>query len=409
MMNNNLIRKLFLFTLLFTAISGTSYSKDKIKELQELLDPMLTSAHCTVSAQVVSADKYDLLYSYNPQEKMIPASITKLITSTTALQVLGSGYAFKTIVYTDDNNLSDGVINGNIYIKGFGDPDLYSNDIMVLAKGLSEKNITEITGNIIYDESFLDNNHYGLADYYQNDTKKRDWPYVTALTLDKNSSGGNPALNAAGVLKSDLESLNIKMNAIVISGITPSAAKQVSEVSHGIFTVLTNMNKVSDNLSAITIYKVIGAKYKGVPGTLEKGTEAVQDFLTSIGNPRNIFEILEGSGLTRKNTVTSDLYMRMLKYIYDDEKVFDFLYQTLPVGGKDGTLAHRMIGTEAEGNVHAKTGTLNSVTALAGFAVTRDNELLIFYINMNGFGGGNGPYRNMQDAFCAYLCAFSRK
>lgn len=394
--------------LIFVFMSTSLYSKDKLKDLQDNIDPIVKAANCTVSVQVVSADKYDVLYSYNPQEKMIPASITKLVTSITALQVLGSGYMFKTIVYTDDNNLSDGVINGNVYIKGFGDPDLYSNDINVLAKGFTDKNITEITGNIIYDESFFDNNHYGLADYYQNDTKKRDWPYITALTLDKNR-GTNPALNAAAVLKADLEALGVVMNSIVISGKTPAGAKQVSEVSHSIFDVMTNMNKISDNLSAITMYKVIGAKYKGAPGTLDKGTEAVNEFLTSIGNPRSNFDILEGSGLTRKNTVTSDLYITMLKYIYDDQKTFDFLYQTLPIGGKDGTLEHRMIGTEAEGNVHAKTGTLNSVSALAGFAVSRDSELLIFYIDMNGFGGGSAGVRKLQDAVCAYLCAFSRK
>ena len=401
-------KKIILVTLI-AFIFSSAIAKDKIKELQDNIDPIVKAANCTVSVQVVSADKYDLLYSYHPQEKMIPASITKLITSITALQVLGSGYNFKTIVYTDDNNLSDGVINGNIYIKGFGDPDLYSADIGWLAKGISEKKITEVTGNVIFDESFLDNNHYGLADYYQNDTKKRDWPYITALTLNKNSGGYDPASTAAEQLKVDLESMSIKIDGIVVSGKAPAGAKQLSEFSHTILDVLTNMNKISDNLSAITVFKVIGAKYKGEPGTLDKGEQAVNEFLTSIGTPRTIFEILEGSGLTRKNTVTSDLYIALLKYIYDDEKTFDFLYQTLPIGGKDGTLAHRMIGTEAEGNVHAKTGTLNSVSALAGFAVSRDNELLIFYINMNGFGGGSNNVRKMQDDICAYLCAFTRK
>ncbi len=95
--------------------------------------------------------------------------------------------------------------------------------------------------------------------------------------------------------------------------------------------------------------------------------------------------------------------------MYDDTKSFDYFYSTLPIAGKDGTLRNRMIGTEAENNVHAKTGTLNSVSALSGYAVSRDSELLIFYIVMNGFGGGANEVRYKQDQICELLCQFSRK
>lgn len=97
---------------------------------------------------------------------MIPASITKLITAAVAIDVLGINFDFKTVVYTDDSDIKDGVINGNVYLKGFGDPDLNSSDITYLAKEVVSKGIKEITGNIIYDESYLDDNHYGLANFY---------------------------------------------------------------------------------------------------------------------------------------------------------------------------------------------------------------------------------------------------
>ena len=68
-----------------------------------------------------------------------------------------------------------------------------------------------------------------------------------------------------------------------------------------------------------------------------------------------------------------------------------------------------MIGTEAEGNVYAKTGTLNSVSTLSGYAVSRDNEVMIFYIAMNGFKRGNTSfYRQRQDDICEIICQFSR-
>jgi len=402
--------KYFSILLIVTSLSfAKDRGKDRLREFQTRMDSIVSTVNCSVSIQVVSASKYDLLYSYKPETKMIPASITKVITAATAFYMLGVNYEFKTIVYTDDNNLGDGVVNGNIYLKGYGDPDLSSWDVSVLAKQIAGKNIRQITGNIIYDDSFLDNEHYGLANYYNADTKIAYWPYVCALSLDKNKGSSNPAYSAANVLLSSLSAGNVKVDGIIVAGTTPDIAKEITRVSRPIFDVLANMNKVSDNQSAITVFKVVGANYKTPPGTLKNGSDAVTEFLGTIGVSRKNYEILEGSGLTRYNYVTSDLYIQLLKYMYDDEKNFDYFYSTLPVGGVDGTLRDRMVNTEAEKNIHAKTGTINGVSTLAGYAISRDNELIIFYIAMNGFGSNNKPYRKKQDEICDIICKFSRK
>jgi serine-type D-Ala-D-Ala carboxypeptidase/endopeptidase (penicillin-binding protein 4) len=405
-------RKLLKYLSIVLIITSLSFAKDreadKLKIFQNKIDSIVATVNCSVSIQIASASKYDLLYSYKPEEKMIPASITKVITSTTALNLLGVNYQFKTIIYTDDNNLNDGVINGNLYIKGYGDPDLSSYDIVLLAKQIYGKNIKEITGNIIYDDSFLDGEHYGLANYYNSDTKIAYWPYICALSLDKNK-GSNPAYSAAKLLSDELTSQSVKLDGIIVAGITPDIAKEITKVSRSIFDVLANMNKISDNHSAITVFKVIGANYKSPPGTLKSGSDAVVDFLTSIGVSRKNYEILEGSGLTRYNFVTSDLYIQLLKYMFDDVKNFDYFYATLPIGGIDGTLKDRMIGTEAEKNVHAKTGTINGVSTLTGYAISRDNEPIIFYIAMNGCGNNSKPYRKKQDDICDLICQFTRK
>lgn len=400
---------LIIAVFLLTVFAEDAHSRDKVEELGATIDSIANSINCRVSVQVASADKYDLLYTLNPQEYMIPASITKLVTAAVAIDVLGINFDFKTKVYSDDSNISDGVVNGNLYLKGFGDPDLNSNDISYLAKQVYEKGIREITGNVIYDESYLDDNHYGLADYYAGDTQRGYWPYVSALNLNKNPGQYDPAASAGEMLLSELISAGITAQGITVSGETPKAAKQISEVSHSLYEVISYMNKTSDNHSAITVFKVVGAEYKSPPGSLEKGEAAAIDFLTQIGNPRGNFDIVEGSGLSRFNKVNSDLYIRMLKYMYDDVKSFDYFYASLAIAGVDGTLRNRMVGTEAEKNVHAKTGTLNSVSTLAGYAVTRDLELVIFYIAMNGFGGGHNGARYRQDLICEALCRFTRK
>ncbi|MEO6695436.1 MAG: D-alanyl-D-alanine carboxypeptidase, partial [Ignavibacteria bacterium] len=391
----HLIFILSLFTLAINFSPG--YSLSKLEELSARLDSIVGTLQCNVSVQVASADKYDLLYQHNPQLKMIPASITKLVTASTAIDVLGINHEFKTVAFTDDNDYKDGIIDGNLYLKGYGDPDLNSGDIVYLAKLISEKNITLIKGNIIFDESYFDDQHYGIANYYSGDTHQNYWPYISSINLNKNGGGYDPAASAANLLYENLISINVRVEGIVISGVTPSELREIAYVSHSLFEVLARMNKESDNHSAITVFKVIGAKYDSPPGTINKGESAVVNFLTSIGNPRNIFEILEGSGLSRYNVVNSDLYVRLLKYMYDDVKTFDTFYGSLAIAGKDGTLKNRMIGTEAENNVHGKTGTLNSVSALTGYAVTRDSELLIFYIDMNGFGNSANSIRYKQD------------
>ena len=413
MKTRKFVKMFFLFLHIFISISVMNlsgvYAGDKKAELAESINQIISDVSCKISIQIASADKYDLLYEYQPDQKMIPASITKLITAAVAFKELGLSYDFKTIIYTDDSNINDGVVNGNIYLKGYGDPDLNSSDVSLLAKNISDKNITEITGNIIYDESFFDDEHYGIAGQYKDDTQKNYWPYISALNFNKNGGGLDPAANAAEYLSGELVSRNIKVEGIVISGITPKAAKEIAEVTHSFFNVISQMNKESDNQSAISVFKTVGAKYYDPPGTLSKGEDAVVNFLTSIGNPRNNFEIVEGSGLSRYNYVNSDLYVRLLKYMYDEDKTFDYFYSSLSIAGIDGTLRNRMIGTEAEKNIHAKTGTLNSVSSLCGYAVSRDNELLIFYISMNGFGSSANGVRYKQDQICEALCKFTRQ
>lgn len=409
MVNRKLFNAVLLIVLWVSGIASAQ-PKDRIAELKENIDAIVKSVNCEVSVQVASATKYDLLYEYQSGKKMIPASISKVVTSAIALQYLGAGYEFKTVLYTDDVNISDGVINGNLYIKGYGDPEFDTADLYALIKKFYAKNISEITGNIIYDDSYLDDENFGLANYYSGDTKLQYWPFVNSLSYNKNASRVNPSSEIAATIQTEFTSKNIKLGGIVIPGTAPESGKEIARISHSISEVLANMNKPSDNHSAITIFKVVGAVFNRPPGTLKKGTDAVIDLFSNIGISRSEYEFLEGSGLTRFNFATSNVYIQLLKYLFDSENVFDIFYKSLPTAGLDGTLKKRMKGTEAEQNVHAKTGSINGVSTLTGYAVSRDNELLIFYVAMNGFKGGNWePYREKQDLICEKLCQFSRK
>ncbi|MCX7833384.1 MAG: D-alanyl-D-alanine carboxypeptidase/D-alanyl-D-alanine-endopeptidase [Ignavibacteria bacterium] len=402
-------RNIVLFFIVFLFYVTNVYSQVSLQQLRDEIDNTVKGFDCETSISIVSASKNDVLYQYNPDAKMIPASVTKLITSAAALIKLGLSYNFKTIIFTDDNNINDGVINGNIYLKGYGDPDLSSEDLTQMAEKVAKLNIRKITGNLIYDESFLDDNYYSLSGIYVSDTDPMYWPYVSGLSIDKNKGTKNPAFYAASYLIKELNTLNIEFSGIIVPGSTPESLKVLVKFLRPISEVISNMNKPSDNQSAITVYKVLGAEIKSPPGSLKKGTEVIIDFFNSIGISRDSYEILEGSGLTRYNMVTSGAITKLLKYMYDQIDIFDTFLNSLAIAGVDGTLANRMKNTEAEHNVYAKTGTLNYVSTLAGYAISRDNELMIFYIAMNGFKKDKTAYyRKKQDRFCELICKFSR-
>lgn len=408
--NTSLLKAALIFAVLF--IYQFTYSQkipqDKIDELAGKLDSIclpLKNAGIKVSCKVMHADFNKVLYELDPDLGMIPASITKIVVGVTAYAKLGANYQIPTVVYTDDSNIKDGSIDGNLYIKGFGDPDLNSGDIQVLAEEINKKGIKQITGNIVADESYFDNVYKTLSGVYKGDTGPSYWPYVSALCLDKTYG----AMSTGNLLSSDLTALGISVQGTVITGTTPGGAKEVVQISHSIYDVLSYMLKESDNHSAITIFKLLGAKYKNQPASLEDAQEVVSSFLTELGVDRYSYEILEGSGLTRYNKVNAEMYMKMLKYMYDDRFTFDYFMNSLSIAGKDGTLRKRMIGTEAEGNVYAKTGTINSVSALSGYVIDKDSEILMFYVVMNGFGGNATEMRAAQDDVCILLSQFSRK
>src|SRR5688572_1952371 len=105
-----------LTVLLFIGLEGGVYSQgkippDKIDSLRSVLDMIcqpINSSGIKISCKVVHADFNKTLYELNPDEPMIPASITKLITSAAAFSKMGSNYRIETKVFTDDSDVNDG-------------------------------------------------------------------------------------------------------------------------------------------------------------------------------------------------------------------------------------------------------------------------------------------------------------
>jgi serine-type D-Ala-D-Ala carboxypeptidase/endopeptidase (penicillin-binding protein 4) len=148
--------------------------------------------------------------------------------------------------------------------------------------------------------------------------------------------------------------------------------------------IATVLMKVSQNLYAETLLKALGAASGGL-GTAEGGRRVVRTALDAWGVPRDAYVMFDGSGLSRYNYVTAEALTSVLAQMYRDPRHRDAFVSTLPIAGKDGTLASRLKRTRAEGNALAKTGSISNVRALSGFVRSRDGEMLVFAILSNDF------------------------
>src|SRR5699024_9944839 len=130
---------------------GQTDLTEKMDEV--LLDERLDGTVTGVSVR--HADTGELLYSRDGDKRLRPASNMKLLTASTALEILGPNYQFETEVLTDEARLGV-VMHGNLYLKGKGDPTLMKEDLDAFAKDLKDKGIQRIEGNIIGDDSWYD-------------------------------------------------------------------------------------------------------------------------------------------------------------------------------------------------------------------------------------------------------------
>jgi len=133
----------------------------------------------------------------------------------------------------------------------------------------------------------------------------------------------------------------------------------------------------------------------GQPFKLDKttsadlGLAAVRNFETSIGIPADGNIQVDGSGLSRHNLITTSALVALYTYMGKQSRYSAIWRDSLPISGVDGTLRNRMKGTPAAGNVRAKTGTIDQVSALTGYLTTAGGEPLIFSIVVNGIPLGS--------------------
>jgi PBP4 family serine-type D-alanyl-D-alanine carboxypeptidase len=135
--------------------------------------------------KIISADDGRVLYERNGNKLFHPASNMKLLTTATALAVLGTDFKFKT-TFQADGKLEDSTLRGNIHVKGVGDPLVRTEHLDSVAWQLRQRGIRRVTGDIVGDVSYFDTLYWGLG-WMWDDEPSTDAAFLTPLTINSNS------------------------------------------------------------------------------------------------------------------------------------------------------------------------------------------------------------------------------
>jgi D-alanyl-D-alanine carboxypeptidase/D-alanyl-D-alanine-endopeptidase (penicillin-binding protein 4) len=176
---------LLLFASLFVPSSLATAAESGDKALAKRIDLIRRrfALKRAIGIMVASLDTGDLLYSHNPTARFIPASGMKLVTMGASLHYLGPSYQFETR-FLSDGPIVDGVVAGNIYVQGSGDPSLTRHEMDFIAQSLERAGLREVRGDVILDDSFFDDQLRGPASY--GDILKEGLPIQSALSYNFN-------------------------------------------------------------------------------------------------------------------------------------------------------------------------------------------------------------------------------
>lgn len=177
-----------LWACLLALFSFTNTAIADDQQLQSTLDKLLSSRCLSADKTAVSIVRIpdgQSVYAKNISTPLLPASILKISTTAAALHYLGPEYRFKTKVY-HTGQFENGVISGDVYLKGYGDPSLNSERLWYITNQLKQQGINRIEGNLYADVQFFDD--YDRSPHWK--VKRSQRPYdakIGALSLNFNT------------------------------------------------------------------------------------------------------------------------------------------------------------------------------------------------------------------------------
>ncbi len=342
-----------------------------------------------VGLMVWDLDADSVIYAYNEKQLLRPASTMKVLTAITALDQLGTKYRYSTSIYSVGECDSTS-LHGNLYVKGGMDPSFSNYEMDCFIEGVAKLHVDTIKGKLVADLSFKDDKKFGEGWCW--DDKNYT---LTPLLYNKKD-------NFLEILRSRLKAQGIVVMDGDSIGRVPQNAVLLAERFSGIESILYKMMKESDNLYAESMLYQIGA-IGGKQSSAKNAQSIEKQVMKKAGLDPDTYRLADGSGLSLYNYLSAECEVKLLRYAYNNKKIFGTFCQSLPSAGVDGTLKKRMKHEPVLDNVRAKTGTLTGVSSLAGYCISPEGHMLAFCIINQSMMRAQGA-KNFQDRVCMAIC-----
>lgn len=445
----------------FILIGGIAGAQTLQSRLQTAFNRLQADSQCkyaSVSLTVLDAKTGETVFTANPNMGLATASTLKTITSITAFNILGKDFQYQTQFGYSGTISADGTLNGDLIIKGAGDPTLGSwrysghreNEILMqLVAAIQKAGIKKINGHVVGDDSIFGTQSVpngwiwmDVGNYYGAGTSGLCWrenqfdiklktgpvntpigvfrtvpntPYLSYKSELLNAPPGtgddaygylpvgtklmylrgtyaedqekksisvaipDPAFDAAYRLTDTLKRLGFTITGEPESVLTLNAISQpVPAIATNLTTIASPslskivywLNQKSINLYAEQLLKTIAWKSGKQPST-DNGVQAEQDFWKARGIDPNSLNVVDGSGLSPGDRVTTVTMATILKSAKGTDWYPDF-YESLPVYN----------------NMKMKSGSILNVLTYAGYQ-THNSRELCFSIMVNNFNGSS--------------------
>jgi len=320
------------------------------------------------------------------KRRLALASNMKLFTTGTAITRFGSEETLATEAWALRGLDELGTLHGSLLLRGGGDPTMTSARLAKLAARVKAAGVRRVEIGLRFDDSIFDR-RLGVRS-----AGVSGGPYLGSLSGLSINWGFNrrgkllkdPARTAAALFLRALRRRGVWVAGTPKRRRLPAGAPEENRLatvrSAEMSALIAATNQPSDNFLAEMLAKGIGAHFRG-RGTTAAGVRAIRAFARSHGAG---LAAQNGSGLSFKDRGSASAVGHFLAAMQrESEPVAEMFFDSLATAGRTGTLADRMRGSAAEKRCHAKTGTLNGVSALSGYCLAPDRRPLAFSILMN--------------------------
>ena len=455
-------------------LAGHAQARDTLPErVQDALDVRAVPAD-SLSIHVTDVDTGETILDWNGDTARNPASTMKIVTTLVALDLLGPSYRWKTDVYAL-GDITDGRLDGDLLIKGYGDPFLVTERVWQLLRRLRQLGLRDVAGDLLLDDSFflvdphdpagfdrqplraynvapnalmmnfkvvrywfepdpasnrvrvaldppLDNleveNRLSLED-----KSCRGYQRGISITPSKNYSAmifegrfparceryamDRSALDhdsfAYGLVRSLWEQLGGRMEGDYRRAVAPEDLEPIlSFPSLSLTEAIARVNKYSNNVMARQLLYTLSAEILGAPGTEDGGRQVIEQWLADKTPGVDKLWLDNGAGLSRDARISAEDFTEILAFAWRQPYMPEFA-ASLAVSGHDGTLRRRFDDAALTGQAHLKTGSLDHVSAIAGYLQSSSGRRFAVAVLHNFEDIHRGPGEEVQWALLRWL------